>query len=92
MPLEKWGEFRSSTAEKEEETESEDESKKKEGNKERGAGWDAGVGRRERLVSGGGRDGYAHIFELGAGPAFFFGTGVALDDVAEFPNTSILLS
>jgi hypothetical protein len=47
LPQEKWGEFRSSTAEKEEETEREDERKKTEGNKERGTGWDAGVGRRE---------------------------------------------
>ena len=43
-------------------------------------------------MSGGGGDGYAHILELGAGAAFFFGAGVALDDFTEFADAGIFLA
>ena len=44
------------------------------------------------LVGSGGSDGDAHILELGAGTALFFGTGITLDNVAEFLDAGIFLA
>ena len=42
-----------------------------------------------RLV--GRRKGYSEFFEFGAGAAVFLGTGIALDDFAEFSDAARLL-
>jgi len=44
------------------------------------------------LMGGGGGDGYAHVLEFGAGAAFFFGAGVALDDFAKLLDAGIFLA
>ncbi len=46
-------------------------------------GWGVREGTQEAWGLAGG-NGYAQIFEAGAGAAFFFGAGIALDDFAEF--------
>ena len=43
-------------------------------------------------MGSGGGDGYAHILELGAGAAFFFGARVAADDFAKFFDAGRLLA
>jgi hypothetical protein len=47
---------------------------------------------RAGLVGGGGGYGYAHFLEAGAGAAFFFGAGVALDDFTKFLHAGIFLA
>ena len=44
------------------------------------------------LVRSGGGDGDTHILELGAGSALFFGTGITLDNIAEFLDAGIFLA
>jgi len=44
------------------------------------------------LVRSGGGDGDTHILELGAGSALLFGTGITLDNIAEFLDAGIFLA
>ena len=43
-------------------------------------------------MGGGGGDRDAHVFELGAGAALFFGAGIALNNIAEFLDAGIFLT
>src|SRR6516165_4290267 len=44
------------------------------------------------LMGGGGGDGDAHVFELGAGAALFFSARITLHNIAEFLDAGILLT